>query len=403
MYRGVTVGCTVWQNDPMPPQKRKRAPRQQGHVRLRPDGRWECRFYVTDDDGTRRRVSVFGATQAEAVKRAREVQVQHERGLLARPDKRSLAVFATEVLERLARGKAPNTARNYKRELALALEHLGPLPLQKVTPRDVRRCLDAVAERYSPRTTAKVLVRLRVIFREALALELIARDPTAAVRLPRASERTTTAQHLEPHQVRLLLEHAEDSRSPDMALLVRLLVQLGLRRGEALALTWSDIDFAAGTLKVERQHTLQGNKPGIGPVKTKAARRVIPLPSDLLGRLEARYHEHRQLLGPGADRAFLFGVNAPLDIASPNRFLARLVQRIRLEHPDFPEVRIHDLRHTAASLMLARGLDLALVAERLGHSGGSTTLELYRHLLQDERQRPALPLDVLLGGTPHKA
>ncbi|MER3480952.1 MAG: site-specific integrase [Meiothermus sp.] len=387
----------------MPTNTRKRAARQVGHIRLRSDGRWECRFYVTDDDGTRRRVSVFAPTQAEAVKRAREVQVQHERGLLSRPDRRSLEAFALEVLARVTRGKAPNTARNYKRELALALEHLGQLPLQKVTPRDIRGCLDAVAERYSPRTVGKVLVRLRGVFREALALELIARDPTAAVRLARASERTPTAQHLEPHQVRVLLEYAEDSKSPDMALLLRLLVQLGLRRGEALALTWSDIDFAAGTLRVERQHTLQGTKPGVGPLKTRAARRVIPLPQDLLARLEARYQEHRQLLGPGVGRAFVFGVDQPLDINAPNHYLRRLVQSIQLEHPDFPEVRIHDLRHTAASLLLARGLDVALVAERLGHAGVGVTMAIYRHLLQEERQQAALPLDVLLGGSPHKA
>ena len=385
------------------PTPKKRAAKQLGHVRLRYDGRWEVRFYVTDDDGTRRRVSVCAPTQAEAVKLAREKQVQHERGLLARPDRRSLEAFALEVLERVTRGKSPNTARNYRQELKLALEHLGQLPLQKVTPRDIRRCLDAVAERYSPRTVGKVLVRLRGVFREALALELIARDPTAAVRLPRASERTPTAQHLEPHQVRVLLEYAEDSKSPDMALLLRLLVQLGLRRGEALALTWGDIDFAAGTLRVERQHTLQGTKPGVGPLKTRAARRVIPLPSDLLARLEARYQEHRQLLGPGVGRAFVFGVDRPLDINAPNHYLRRLVQRIRLEHPDFPEVRIHDLRHTAASLLLARGLDVALVAERLGHAGAGVTMAIYRHLLQEERQQAALPLDVLLGGSPHKA
>lgn len=385
---------------------KKRAANLQGNVRQRPNGLWECRFYVSEPDGVhRRRVSVYAPSQKEALQKAHEYLVQHSRGLVARPDRRRFEDFAKEVLERHTRGKAANTRRNYARELALALEHIGDIPLQKLTPHDLRRMLDGVREAHSPRTVAKVLERVRLVLREALALELIHRDPSAAVRLPRASEREKAAQHLEPPQVRLLLEHADTSKSPVMALLLRVLVQLGLRKGEALGLQWRDVDLVGATLRVERQYTLAGSKAALGPLKTRAARRVIPIPADLLARLKARYdgllaegYTPRALQG-----AFVFGLDHPPDVNAPNHFLRRLVGRIQEEHPDFPQVRIHDLRHTAASLLLARGVDVSLVSERLGHGNPSVTLSVYRHLLSEERQQGVLPLEDLLGGPRHRA
>jgi integrase len=165
------------------------------------------------------------------------------------------------------------------------------------------------------------------------------------------------------------------------------------------------VDLVGATLKVERQYTLAGDKPALGPLKTRAARRVIPIPADLLARLKARYdgllaegYTPRALQG-----AFVFGLDKPLDINAPNHYLRRLVGRIREEHPDFPQVRIHDLRHTAASLLLARGVDVSLVAGRLGHGNASVTLSIYRHLLSEERQQGVLPLEDLLGGPRHRA
>jgi len=385
---------------------KRRAANNATTTRLRADGRWEARFYLTDPDGIRRRrVSVYGSTQAEAVAKAQEYLVQHRRGLVPKPDKRTLRSFALEVLERTTKGKSPNTARNYRHELELVLEHLGHLPVQKVTPRDIRRALDTLSERYHRRTVGKVLERLRVVFREALLLEVVHRDPTAAVALPRAPEREAVGKHLEPAQVRVLLEYADASRSPDMALFLRLLVQLGLRKGETLGLLWRDVDFPAATLRVERQYTVQGSRAALGLLKTKAARRAIPLPHDLLNRLKAK---HDDLLAKGfrakdLQKAFVFGLDRPLDVNAPNHYLRRLIARIRLEHPDFPEVRIHDLRHTAASLLLARGLDVSLVSEKLGHATPNVTLSIYRHLLQEERRAGALPLEELLGGVKHRA
>ncbi|MBI5811340.1 MAG: site-specific integrase [Meiothermus silvanus] len=381
---------------------KKRAANLQGNVRQRPNGLWECRFYVSEPDGVhRRRVSVYAPSQKEALQKAHEYLVQHSRGLVARPDRRRFGDFAKEVLERHTRGKAANTRRNYARELALALEHIGDIPLQKLTPHDLRRMLDRVGEAHSPRTVAKVLERVRLVLREALALELIHRDPSAAVRLPRASERDKAAQHLEPPQVRLLLEYADASKSPVMALLLRVLVQLGLRKGEALGLQWRDVDFVGATLKVERQYTLQGSKPDLGPLKTRAARRFIPIPADLLARLENYRRSLTEKVGSAKalERIAIF----PCDINAPNHYLRRLIGRIQEEHPDFPQVRIHDLRHTAASLLLARGVDVSLVSERLGHGNASVTLSVYRHLLSEERQQGVLPLEDLLGGPRHRA
>ncbi len=164
-------------------------------------------------------------------------------------------------------------------------------------------------------------------------------------------------------------------------------------------------ELGEGLLRVERQYTLQGNRPGLGPLKSRAARRVIPLPDDLAARLES---ERTRLLQTGLSpeslkQGFVFGLDKPLDVNTPNHYLRRLVERIRQTHPDFPLVRIHDLRHTAASLMLARGVDVALAAERLGHATANVTLGVYRHLLQEEKQGQVYDLEALLTGSRHQA
>jgi len=87
--------------------------------------------------------------------------------------------------------------------------------------------------------------------------------------------------------VRLLLECAEQSKSPQMALMLRLLVQLGLRKGEALGLWWEDVDLENRTLRIQRQFSLQGCRAGLGGLKSRAAYQTVPLPADLASRLAA--------------------------------------------------------------------------------------------------------------------
>ncbi|GAA6732527.1 hypothetical protein YIM73518_22910 [Thermus brockianus] len=236
-------------------------------------------------------------------------------------------------------------------------------------------------------------MRLKALFREALRLELVARNPAEAVslRLPQGEK---AARALEPHEVARLLEEAERSKSPDMALLLRLMLETGLRRGEALALQWRDIDFTRGEVKVWRSWTKVEGRGTFSAPKTRSARRTVPLPRGLLLRLEARRQELLERLTPEElAEVFLFGGNKPYDPDAFNHYLRRLAQRAGLG-----KVRVHDLRHTWATLALSRGIPLEVVSERLGHANPNITLGVYRHLLEEERRGYVIDLEDLLKG-----
>jgi integrase len=366
-------------------------------------GKWVAQLtWVDPATGRKLKREKHCATRKEAEQALAQMVAEQARGLLMDPSRLTTRDFALEYLRRLEReGLRPNSIRLAQGELAYALpslkdpkahDPLGRMRLQEVKPVHVRAAVDRVIEAgYAPRTVARVLMRLKALFREALRLELVARNPAEAiqVRLPKGEK---AARALEPEEVARLLEAAEASRSRDMALLLRLMLETGLRRGEALALQWGDVDLERGEVRVWRAWAKVGGKGAFTPLKTPTAKRVVPLPLGLLRRLKARKEELLERLNPEeVDGLHLVGGVKPVDPDAFNHYLRRLAERAGLGR-----VRVHDLRHTWATLALSRGIPLEVVSERLGHASPTITLNVYRHLLEEERRGYVLDLEDLL-------
>jgi len=366
-------------------------------------GKWVAQLtWVDPATGRKLKREKHCATRKEAEQALAQMVAEQARGLLMDPSRLTTRDFALEYLRRLEReGLRPNSIRLAQGELAYALpslkdpkahDPLGRMRLQEVKPVHVRAAVDRVIEAgYAPRTVARVLMRLKALFREALRLELVARNPAEAiqVRLPKGEK---AARALEPEEVARLLEAAEASRSRDMALLLRLMLETGLRRGEALALQWGDVDLERGEVRVWRAWAKVGSKGAFTPLKTSTAKRVVPLPLGLLRRLKARKEELLERLNPEeVDGLHLVGGVKPVDPDAFNHYLRRLAERAGLGR-----VRVHDLRHTWATLALSRGIPLEVVSERLGHASPTITLNVYRHLLEEERRGYVLDLEDLL-------
>jgi integrase len=366
-------------------------------------GKWVAQLtWVDPATGRKLKREKHCATRKEAEQALAQMVAERARGLLMDPSRLTTRDFALEYLRRLEReGLRPNSIRLAQGELAYALpslkdpkahDPLGRMRLQEVKPVHVRAAVDRVIEAgYAPRTVARVLMRLKALFREALRLELVARNPAEAiqVRLPKGEK---AARALESEEVARLLEAAEASRSRDMALLLRLMLETGLRRGEALALQWGDVDLERGEVKVWRAWAKVGSKGAFTPLKTPTAKRVVPLPLGLLRRLKARKEELLERLNPEeVDGLHLVGGVKPVDPDAFNHYLRRLAERAGLGR-----VRVHDLRHTWATLALSRGIPLEVVSERLGHASPTITLNVYRHLLEEERRGYVLDLEDLL-------
>lgn len=365
--------------------------------------RWVAELKWVDElTGKVVRVKRYAATRKEAEALLGELAAQKAKGLLAPPSRITVRDFALDYLRRKEReGVRPNTLRMLRHELAHALpslkdpqahDPLGSMRLQTVQPAHIRGVVDGLVERYAPRTVRKVLGHLKALFREALHLELVPRNPAEAVRL-RLREEEKAARALEPEEVARLLEEAERSRSRDMALLLRLILFTGLRRGEALALQWKDLDLERGEVRVWRAWAKVGGEGAFTTPKTANARRVVPIPGNLLLHLQARKEELLEKLTPEeVAELFLFGGDRPLDPDTFNHYLRRLAEKAGLGR-----VRVHDLRHTWATLALSRGVPLEVVSQRLGHASPTITLNVYRHLLEEERRGYVLDLEELLG------
>jgi integrase len=200
---------------------------------------------------------------------------------------------------------------------------------------------------------------------------------------------------LTQEQVRRLLAAARPSR---LETVLCLAVTTGLRQGELLGLRWSDLDWHTGQLRVQRQvQRIGGQGLVFSEPKSASGRRVVVLGPTMIGKL--RTHQERQELeeivagGRWQENDLMF----PSTIGTPMeaRNLARSFKAL-LKEAGLPEIRFHDLRHTAATLMLQQGVHPKVVQERLGHSQISLTLDIYSHVLPTMQEEAARKLDSLL-------
>ncbi len=173
--------------------------------------------------------------------------------------------------------------------------------------------------------------------------------------------------------------------------------RLGLRRGELIGLRWSDVDLEGAQLRVASQIQQIRGQSVRTSVKTRAGNRTLPLDHDLVAILRdhrRNQEEEQRLLGPAwQDHGLVF----PSECGTPlsPRSLARQVDRL-LAAAGLPRRRLHDLRHTAATLMLAAGVPMVDVSHMLGHSSAEVTARVYAHSLPEQRLRAVAAVTRLL-------
>lgn len=362
------------------------------------DGRWVGRVDAGYADGKRKRVTVYGSTEREALGKLREVTKAKERGqdLLAR--RRTVTEWLAEWLDdvKSTDGTRPLTLRSYR---MLARQHIvpviGAIKLDRLAPSDVRRMVSAMTKAGAGvMTVRQAHGLLRNALGEAERLELVTRNVARLVRPPSPPARKVRA--LEFDEARRLLSEAEGER---LAPLVVLATSTGLRRAELLGLRWSDVDLEHGLLRVEQTLLRVGGRLTFAPPKSETSDRTVPVPRTAVAALI----EHRTRQAEDRDAAGLawqeFGLVFPSSIGTPlePRNLNRWFEDLR-RRADLPWLRLHDLRHAFATFMRDTGSDLTLIKETLGHSQISITANLYTHVLLPARIQASDSLDAALFG-----
>jgi integrase len=358
----------------MAAQKR---PNGEGTIYRRKDGRWEGAMFVLSASGDRKRVRVYGRTRQQVHDRLASEKAKAHQGIPA-PDRawrleEYLDYWLDEVLRRTRR---PATYALYETVTRLYLKPgLGSSQLARLSVPMVQQFLNSqlTAGCSVPKVQAMKKVLSSALTR-AMREELITRNVAQLVTLPTWTRKDVGAWSAD--ESRSFLRAAEDHPLYPAFLLLLL---YGLRRGETLGLRWSDVDFETGTIHIRQQLQRIGRQLVIGPLKTHASRRDLPMLAMVRSAL-MRSHEVR--LGargdrspdavPGDDLVFMTATGQPIEPSNFVRSFERLCARAEVRR-----IRVHDLRRTAATLLNKLGVPPRDAQLILGHSRIALTQEIY--------------------------
>jgi len=372
-------------------------PRRSSSIKKRGDGRYEARA-MFGEPGRRRRRSFFGATPEEAALELRRALTQQDNGQTPPPERTSVAAYLRAWLKVKEPGMRPESWRRYREAVELHLiPIIGRIKLARLTPTDVEGAYAAVhAKGLSGTTVHLVHGTLRKALHDAERRGEVARNVARLVDAPRRS--TPEMRPLTADEALRLLDAA---RGDELEAFYVLALTTGLRLGELQALRWREVDIERRRLRVSS--TLAGVRDGapvFAPPKTLHSRREVQLSQT--GAEALRQHRQRQLaqrlaVGPlweDHDLVFANGRGRALD---GNNIRERSFKAL-LARAGLPAMRFHDLRHAAASLLLAQGVNVKVIAEVLGHADVTVTLRVYAHLMPSAQQEAAAAMDALFGG-----
>lgn len=374
----------------------------EGTIHRRADGRWCAAIDVGWAGGKRVRKYIYAKTRRECAAKLAEVQQALTASKPLTPARLTLQQYLDIWLERTVPGAVrPSTEASYR---DIVQRHIVPviggIRLDKLTPDDVRRFLrEKAAEQsargrsLSTRTVQYIHAVLRRALEQARRDEVIHRNVAALVSPPRPRQKEI--EPLTPDEARQLLDAVKDDR---LYALYAVAVALGLRRGEALALRWEDIDLDKATLRVSGTLQRISGELRISEPKTPRSRRVVPLPAVCHEALTShRARQARERLAapswPHPELVFTTSLGTPIEPRNLNRHFEALCKRAGLRR-----LRFHDLRHTCASLLLAQGVEPRVIMDTLGHTVIGTTLNLYTHVLPTTRRDAANVMDEVLKG-----
>jgi integrase len=273
---------------------------------------------------------------------------------------------------------------------------IGSIPIQKLTGAHLKQIYaDMARNGLSDRTRLHVHRVVHTMLKHAVQWGVVPRNVAKMIDAPKVEQKDEVAT-LAPEQVQQVLESLTDKLLRMIALL---LLATGLRRNEALALHWRDVDLDTGKLKVVHafeHHTKEGLR--LKAPKTSRSRRTVTLPSSLVTELRAHRKAQQELrlrCGIGGKATLVFDQpdGSPLSPDTITRRWERATKALGLK------ATLHSLRHTHASTLILSGLDVISVSRRLGHSSPVLTLNTYGHLIRPDDQADVIMDKALKGAS----
>lgn len=381
-------------------------------------------FQGYDHEGKRLEITKTKANKKDAVLLEAEIKLKLAEGTWQEPTRLKLAEYLDQWLEKSVKvSRKPQTYQLYANVVRIYIvPALGHLSLSKVHPLAVQELLNELSEertvkkkgkrgvsrevlqRLAPSTVKNVHTVMSSAFNQAVKWRYINHSPAAHVDLPQreASAEGNTVRAMDPEQALAFMEAAK-AEALGIVLVFALLT--GARPGEYLALLWSDLDWKAREVKIERTiFRPLGGGWQFGTPKTKSSYRTVPLPPELLDLLKVhRTQQLKQRLALGAtwqdDADFIFRneLGGPLD---SKRLAKRTFSRVLKAAGLTGRFSLYNLRHSCATLLLLAEEPAKVVSQRLGHSSISVTLDIYTEVLPTLQHRATEKLRYLFSPPP---
>lgn len=296
-------------------------------------------------------------------------------------ERMTVAFFLDKWLDFKAPRVRASTLETYRRDVRHVKERIGDVRLSRLTPRDTQMVVTAIQSDGWTAQAEKVRRTLKQALRQAVKWELLTRNP--AEHLEPLERDETKRSVLTPAQVVLLLDAM---RGLTYHALIALAIHSGLRIGELLALRWRDITDDS---VVVRRTLSEGAPTGYAPPKTKAGFREVPVAPEVLALLGKRRRSD--------DLVFVTGAGTPMTPRLAKRALDagvakanKAVKRWEIMDP-LPEVRLHDLRRTFATLQAASGTHPRVIQKLLGHATPDVSMAVYTDVLAEQIEKARLP------------
>lgn len=369
-----------------------------GSVFKRANGKWITKVdrYVNGKRVFTERVS---NTEGEAKAKLKLLLKAKEEGIAPDADKLRLEPYLKDWLQSVKKELKP---RSYERYDDIIRLHLAPalgreFLVRLTAPRIDAYLREKLESGLAPGTVGGHHAVLRAALNQAMRWGLLSRNPASLVKAPRKV--VYEPKWLRPDEAIRFLEAAKGDRYEALYLLA---VLLGAREGEILGLTWKDIDFTVGEVRLWKnlqRNPQNGNKLELQDTKARKSRRTLPLPEILTAALRQRKADQAQdrlLVGPDrwteSGLAFTTRYGTPIRAANLLKSFKRLLVRAGLE-----ERRFHDLRHSCASFLLVLNVPMKVVSEILGHGDMAMTSEIYSHVLPAVRKEAIEGVSRFLG------
>jgi integrase len=360
-------------------------------------GRWVGAIEVTEG-ATRRRAAFYGRTKADVKASIKRAQARVDLGAPAKDAKALLSVVVTawiaSTLE--ASDLKPSTKATYATLLRsqVLTDDIASKPLADLKPGHVEQLTVRMRDKgCSPSTIRQTYTVLRSVLETAVRDELLASNPATKVKRPGVPR--TEAHYLSIAEVASLLEATKKSR---YAPLLRLLVATGLRRGEALALRWSDVDLTNGLLRVRGTVSRVNGHLLVSEPKTERSRRDVPLSPTTVALLRSvkvsQAAERLKAASIWVETGLVFTTERGTAVDPRNALRAI---RTAAKALGMSGVGLHTLRHSFATHMLAAGVPLHTVSELLGHSSVAVTGDVYGHVSTEGARSAVERLSATMG------